>query len=126
MKPLKIRDCQKPMVDLITNLDRGNLFASPGTGKTSATLMALASMSVADSDVFPALVVAPKRVANMVWADEIAQWRQLSGLEIVKVLGNEKERTAALKTRADIYTINYENLAWLHTCLLYTSPSPRD
>ena len=111
MKPLKIRDCQKPMVDLITNLDRGNLFASPGTGKTSATLMALASMSVADSDVFPALVVAPKRVANMVWADEIAQWRQLSGLEIVKVLGNEKERTAALKTRADIYTINYENLA---------------
>lgn len=117
MKPLKIRDCQKPMVDLITNLDRGNLFASPGTGKTSATLMALASMSVADSDVFPALVVAPKRVANMVWADEIAQWRQLSGLEIVKVLGNEKERTAALKTRADIYIINYESLAWLHTVL---------
>ena len=117
MTRLVLRDCQKPMVSLMTNLRRGNLFASPGTGKTSATLMALSCLSAADGDVFPALVVAPKRVANMVWDDEVSRWDQLNGIKVSKILGNADERKRALETKADVYTINYENLCWLHTVL---------
>lgn len=111
---LILRACQKPMVDLMSRQYRGNLFASPGTGKTSATLMSLACLAAADGDVFPALVVAPKRVANMVWDDEVSRWSQFKGISVSKILGSQADRKRAVNRRADIYTINYENLAWLH------------
>lgn len=113
MSQFVLRDCQKPLVDLMTRMPRGNLFASPGTGKTSATLMAISTMSLYE-DVFPVLVVAPLRVANMVWGSECEQWDQFRHMKVAEITGPLAKRRAALKNRADIYTINYENLAWLH------------
>jgi SNF2 family DNA or RNA helicase len=64
-----------------------------------------------------ALVVAPKRVAETVWRDELANWEHLKGLTISVITGNEKQRKAALAKKADIYTISRDNIRWL--CGLY-------
>ena len=93
---------------------RGNIFASPGTGKTSGTLYALTSLEMIGENVFPCLIVAPLRVANVVWESEIAEWEQFKHLRISKIIGSESKRKAALKAEADIYVINFENLSWLH------------
>lgn len=114
MKELTIRPCQEPMFDTITRLDRCNVFASPGTGKTSGTLMALDVLSIVDDKVFPVLVVAPKRVANTVWHREVATWGRFKGVRVSRVLGTKAQREAALKVSADIYVINPSNLKWLH------------
>jgi SNF2 family DNA or RNA helicase len=45
--------------------------------------------------------------------DEVMKWDHLKGLIISKVLGNQKERTMALYKKADIYTINRENVPWI-------------
>lgn len=114
MKELILRECQQPMLDIMTSRNRCNVFASPGTGKTSATLMALDVLGIVDDGVWPVLVTAPKRVANGVWHKELAEWSRFKGLRLVRVLGTPAQRDKALKTPADIYVINYANLTWLH------------
>jgi len=59
------------------------------------------------------LVVAPLRVAQDTWSKECEKWDHLKGLKISKILGNEKERRAAIVRKADIYIINRENVEWL-------------
>lgn len=107
------RPCQVPIIEQMAKLNRANIFASPGTGKTASTLAALSSLDVVDGDVFPALVVAPKRVANQVWDAEVQEWASFHHLRVSKILGNVAEREAALYAKADIYTINPANLTWL-------------
>lgn len=111
---LRLRDCQKPMVQAMLNHKRFNIFASPGTGKTGATLYALDALQMLDGDVYPVLVVAPKRVANQVWPAEARDWANFQHIKVVRVLGDVESRRAALKVAdAHIYTVNPANLSWL-------------
>ncbi|KAI4451193.1 hypothetical protein C823_005742 [Eubacterium plexicaudatum ASF492] len=57
--------------------------------------------------------MAPLRVARNTWSDEIKKWEHLKGLRYSTVVGTAAERMKALKTDADIYIINRENLQWL-------------
>lgn len=107
------RPCQVPMIEMITRLPRCNIFASPGTGKTSATLFALMNLQLLGEEVFPALVVAPKRVANSVWDAEVEAWSVFDGVKVEKMVGPKAKREAALRRKAHIYTINPANLPWL-------------
>lgn len=86
-----------------------------GAGKTPITLCALADLLFDRFAITKVLVVAPKRVAELVWHTEAAKWEQTKGLRIQRVLGTAKERLTALSTDADIYVINRENLQWLTT-----------
>ena len=61
----------------------------------------------------PVLVIAPKRVAENTWSKETAKWEHLQHLRISKIMGTQQQRVAALKTRADLYVINRENVVWL-------------
>lgn len=63
-------------------------------------------------EVEKVLIVAPLRVAETTWSEENEKWEHLK-LKIVKVLGSEKERIAALNETADVYVINRENVKWL-------------
>ena len=45
-----------------------------GLGKTVSTLTAIQYLMYEDLDITSALVVAPKRVAENVWTDEIEKW----------------------------------------------------
>lgn len=113
MTALSPRACQQPMIDAMLNHKRFNIFASPGTGKTGAALFALDALDILDGDVFPVLVVAPKRVANQVWPAEVSQWANFRHLKVERVLGTPKQREEALNRKAHIYTINPANLSWL-------------
>lgn len=84
-----------------------------GAGKTVAALTAIGELMHDRFEVGKTLIVAPKRVAELVWHTEAAKWDHTKALEIVRVLGPEKERVKALSQQADVYVINRENFAWL-------------
>lgn len=88
--------------------------ADPGLGKTTTAYMATELLRLTGENVFPAVVLAPYRVADVVWTGEQRKWDAFQDLSVVKVMGDEATRRAALKRAvADIYVINYENVEWL-------------
>ncbi len=89
------------------------LMLDMGMGKTVITLTAINDLLYDYFDVAKVLVIAPLRVAETTWADECQQWNHLAGLTISPVIGTLSERVQALKTKADVYTINRENVVWL-------------
>lgn len=106
------RRYQELIGDFIKGVKRCAVWSSPGTGKTGATLTALDDLSYVE-DVYPALIVAPLRVARTTWPNEVRKWNHLKHLRVVVVTGTLKERRAALRIPADIYTTNFEQLPWL-------------
>lgn len=96
---------------LLENL-RCALFVPPGMGKTSMVLRALEILNLIEP-VYPALVLAPLRVARDTWRDETQKWTFSKHLRVSPILGDKESRLAALKRPAEIYTCNYENIPWL-------------
>lgn len=99
---------QRRVLDLATRTPNLGLLMEPGLGKTVTALSIISQSSSG-----PTLVVAPKQVAESVWAQECAKWDHLKDLRVVKVMGSQAARMAALREKADVYVINNENLAWL-------------
>lgn len=89
------------------------LFLGMGLGKTVTTLTAIDKLIHQDLAVDRVLVIGPKKVVEETWATEIQKWDHLRHLRISVVLGTERQRIEALRTPADIYAINRENVAWL-------------
>lgn len=105
-------DYQIPAMEHLTLHRRCALWAGMGTGKTVVTYTALDRLDAVE-DVYPVLVVATKRVADITWATEAKKWAHLAHLRVVVVSGTERQRIKALKQPADYYVTNYEQLAWL-------------
>lgn len=93
------------------------LFLEMGLGKTVAALTAIDILLYEEFEIDNVLVVAPKRVAESVWSDECSKWTHLHRLKVSLIVGNEKQRIEAIKTKAHIYVISRDNFAWL--CKLY-------
>jgi SNF2 family DNA or RNA helicase len=91
------------------------LLLEMGLGKTVSTLTALDLLKYDYFEAHKILVIAPLRVVDDTWPREIEKWDHLQHLTISKVLGTAKQRREALKTDADIYLINRENVLWLVT-----------
>lgn len=100
------------------------LFMDMGLGKTISTLTAIELLMYDYLEINSVLVVAPKRVIETVWAEEAAKWVHTRHLTFSKIVGSEKKRLDALKTKADIYLISRDNIAWL--CSLYAAKLPFD
>lgn len=111
-KPFTPRSPQKLMTEYMVRNNRCAVWSFMGSGKSAATLDALIKLNLIEN-IFPVLVVAPLRVANTVWPDEIKDWREFSHLKISAITGNLDERKKALNVKADIYTVNFENIPWL-------------
>lgn len=107
---------QRDAMEHIYSTRRCALWMPMGGGKTVTTLTALDNLSLVE-DVFPALVLAPLRVAKTTWPDEVAKWPHLSHLKVSVVAGTPKQRQKALEAEADIYCMNYDNLVWLRKAL---------
>lgn len=99
---------QKSVMELAKKAPNLGLFLPPGMGKTTTALSI-----IAESPKGKTLVVAPKRVAESVWAQEAEKWEHLSHLKVIKVMGSPATRLAALKSKSDVYVVNLENLVWL-------------
>lgn len=89
------------------------LFLDMGLGKTAVLLTAIDYFMNRDFEIRKTLVIAPLKVAETVWTDERDKWDHLKRLKISLVLGDHKARLEALKKPADVYVINYNNIAWL-------------
>lgn len=113
VKHYEPRPHQKVAFEFLMNTRHAALFAVPGMGKTSVVLMLLDMLQLCGSNFFPVLVIAPKRVASIVWPTEAKQWDAFRGLKVVPILGDVKDREDALLRRGDIYVINYDNVPWL-------------
>ena len=89
------------------------LMLDMGMGKTVSTLTAINELKYNYWQIDKVLVIAPLRVAKMTWSDEVQQWQHLQNLKVSIVCGDLKQRKKALTIKADIYTINRENVPWL-------------
>ena len=115
---------QSAGIDWIIERPACALFWGMGTGKTVTTLTAIDQLLHDYLEDGPALIIAPKRVAENTWSKEAAKWEHLSHLRVSKIMGNEKQRMAALSAKADLYVINRENVAWLTEALGNRWPFP--
>lgn len=108
-------DYQRYATDFIINNPISAVLLEMGLGKSVISLSAINELMLDYFDVSRTLVIAPLRVANSTWPDEIKKWDHLKHLNYSVVIGSEKERLDALGKPAHIYLINRENVDWLIT-----------
>lgn len=101
---------------------RGATWAGMGTGKTVSTLSTLDILHCAGDLQSPALVLAPLRVAQSTWPDEVAKWEHLSHMEVTPIVGSAQTRHRKLfwelaRGNSSVFSINYENVEWLKQTL---------
>lgn len=89
------------------------LILEMGLGKTVISLTAIEDLTYDSFEVNKTLVIAPLRVARDVWPQEKDLWSHTRHLRMSVMIGSCRERVRALKTDADVYVINRENIRWL-------------
>lgn len=107
-----MRDYQLWMTTAILTHPGVFLGAEMGLGKTGATLSAICTL-LERGEVTKILIVAPLRVAENTWPEEIATWDFARDLDYAVITGDEDERIAALKLNATVDIVNRENVPWL-------------
>lgn len=113
LKSERLRGYQVWMKNKIVDLDGVFLAAEMGLGKTAAVLKAIVELMAA-GEIRKVLIVAPLRVAEETWPEEIAKWDFARHLTYRVVTGDAEQRKAALAFGpCDITIINRENLDWL-------------
>lgn len=100
---LRLHDYQVRAVKHLQANDRAGLFLEPGLGKTATVLTALTP------DHLPAMVIAPKRVAQHVWPTETEKWRP--DLTCVPAVGTRAQRQVSINKGADITVVTRDNLS---------------
>lgn len=95
----------------------GALWMDIGTGKTITSLTAIEDL-MDKGEVYGVLVIAPLRICQSVWMQEALEWKHTSRLTFSLVHGTPQDRVAALRRKAFIYLVNYENLQWLSDQLI--------
>jgi SNF2 family DNA or RNA helicase len=89
------------------------MFLEMGLGKTIITLSAIQILKYDMWQVRKALVIAPKRVAESTWPNEVKKWRHLRDLSVSVICGTAEQRRKAVSEPADVYVIGRDNLQWL-------------
>lgn len=105
-----LRPYQDEAADFLYERNRAMILAPVGAGKTAITLTAMQDM-LANGVVKRFLVLAPKRVCTDVWPVEQPKWAP--DVPLAVAVGTPKERTAALRSKAQIVVSNYDNIQWL-------------
>ena len=109
----QMHNYQRHCVEHIMSHPECGLLLEMGLGKTIASLTALNLLLFDTFEIKKPLIIAPLNVAKYTWQDEIDNWAHLKHLKLGKILGDEKSRSKALNSPADIFIINRENVAWL-------------
>lgn len=104
---------QSTCSDAIVAKDAVALWVEMGLGKTAATLYAAKQLMYDACTVSRFLIVAPKRVAEATWQDEIDKWDFAEGLTYSTVMGTPAQRIKALSQKTDFYITNRDNVVWL-------------
>lgn len=107
-----LHDYQERGVSHIIDNEYCALFLDMGLGKTVTTLTAIKEL-LDNCIISNALVIAPKKVTQVTWSDEIKNWEHLQGLTISVIDGTAKQRREAMAAKADIYAVSRDNIVWL-------------
>jgi SNF2 family DNA or RNA helicase len=99
------RDYQRSIMGFIADHERCNVWAGMGTGKTVSVLTILDHLALVE-DPFPALVLAPLRVASTTWPGELQKWGHLD----ISMADWSGTRDFSGCVGADVVTCNYDNL----------------
>ena len=102
---LKLRDYQEHAVQYLHSRRKAGLFLDMGLGKTAICLRALTP------DRLPALVTAPRRVAQEVWPEEAGIWAPHLTVESLVGRGPAERAHALAHSTADIIVISRDVLA---------------
>lgn len=113
MNESDLHEYQRESTQHIIDNKSSALFLEMGLGKTVSTLTAIQYLMYEDLDITSALVVAPKRVAENVWTDEIEKWDHLKHLKVSLISGTPAQRRKAIQQTADIYLLGRDNVKWL-------------
>lgn len=109
-----LHEYQKFSIDFIKKNPVAAVLLDCGLGKTIITLTAIHDLLFDSFEVHKVLVICPIRVAT-VWSGEVKKWSHLSRITVAVAVGTPEQRKTALKTDADVYIINRENIDWLVT-----------
>ena len=114
-KPVKYtpRAFQQKAFEFAIRRKRFALFLDMGLGKTAVTLSWAEYLICRELAVDKVLVIAPKLVVQNTWPSEVAKWEHTSTLKVSVIVGDKKQRMAALVKKADVYLINREMVSWL-------------
>ena len=113
LTPDNLYDYQKRATEFVIEHPRCALWMDMGLGKTVSTLTALWQMW-ASLMVNRVLIVAPKRVAMHVWAQEVEKWAHLHDMDIQVLAGLTKpKRLLAASVHNTVHVINREMIKWL-------------
>lgn len=111
MSELVLATPQQIFVDHLRKNDDALGFIGLGIGKTAAILTHLSELFLS-ADSIGALVIAPLRVVNLTWANEVRQWEPLQWMKYAN-LRTEYGQRCFLNGRAHIYGINFESIPLL-------------
>lgn len=113
LRPAEALRGSQRLISKIMRQEKAKLIVSGmGSGKSGAALDAARSLL----DRFEArhiLIIGPLLVAQNTWPDEIETWTHTRAIRYAVAVGTPEERSAAVNQRAEITTINFENLQWL-------------
>lgn len=112
MKVYVPRDYQRALQRFAVDSPRCQWWAGTGVGKTVTWLSTFDELRMF-GDASRLLVVATKTIATIVWPEELKKWENFQHLSMAVAVGTPDERLAAIRRRADITVINYDNLPWL-------------
>tara|TARA_Y100000361_G_scaffold154355_1_gene179931 strand:+ start:7524 stop:8873 length:1350 start_codon:yes stop_codon:yes gene_type:complete len=89
------------------------LWIDMGLGKTISTLTALSEL-LSSNKTNKILIIAPLRVAQHTWPNEIKTWEHTKHLEYEMLCGlSPEKRKKAIFSKKQIHIINRENVSWL-------------
>jgi len=111
-KYLDLKSYQLKAINFIKIKKRCALFLDMGLGKTISALTAYAELK--DVEVRKCLIIAPLKVANDTWIDEIQKWQHTKHLTYSLCTGSKTNRLKGFNQDADIYIINQENVKWAY------------
>ena len=107
-----MHEYQKRATEFVIANHVAALWIDLGLGKTIVSLTAIADL-IDSLQIRNALVVAPLRVAQSVWTEEIERWAHVRHLRAAVMVGDRDTRIRALEMPADVHIINVDNVKWL-------------
>lgn len=107
-----LHEYQVQAINFVLQRPASMLWLDIGLGKTIVALTAVTHWL----DTFKirgCLVLGTVKIIETVWEQEVEEWSHTYWPKVSLIRGTPKQRREAIRTRADIYLINYDQVQWL-------------
>lgn len=115
--PYQLKGTAHILDDVVADTKSRGCFFTVGTGKSVMSLTAL-DFLLNTFEINKPLIIGPSRVVSHTWPTEIKKWNHTKNLKISVIQHksshkSEQQRIDALNTKADVYAVSRDNIAWL-------------